>query len=268
MFNRKIKSISFGLLGLAAIFLSPTFFRFITKKPSFVPIQVMVVRNLQDTNLTLSEHWIADSLEIGDEERSPSGMVVAKLKDIKKYEEGYNKVAVFDVDVLANYDQLTGRYQYKSDELLVGKTLELKLGKVLVFGQIISAPGDEKRTYVDLLVSGYVYDQTDLLANAVEVGDEMTSGKDRDVIGKILSREIFPASTEYRVNEGFLIRRSPSNFKDIFVTLTLKVQKVGGSYVFAALQPVKINNKLDLPFDKYNLYEFRVKDLSEIKISK
>lgn len=255
--------ISVLLIFLAAVFLIPSVSRYFNRKQVLMPVRLLVVGNLSGTGLTLPRHWVADSLSVGDVERSPSGKVLARLKGIQRYEEGFNKVAILDVELSTSEDPLTGQYSFKQKDLLIGSTLELALGRVLVFGEVISFPDKNKPADTEIIVTGYLYSQRDWLVDAISVGDIMTSGKEKEVAGKILSKQIFPANTEYRVDEGFILGKNSARYRDIKVTLSLKVEKRDTGYVFASLQPVKVNNRLDLPFDKYNIYGLQVVSFSE-----
>ena len=201
---------------------------------------------------------------MGNEDRSPSGGVLARLTAVTQYEEGFNNVAILDVDLLASFDPLTKRYLFKQEDLLVGSTVQLTLGRVLVFGQVLSLPGDARRPSTEIIVTAYLYNQRDWLADAIRVGDVMTSGKNHEVVAKILSKQIYPATTEFRVDEGYVLGRAASRYRDLKLTFSLLIEKKDDRYVFASLQPVKINNRLDLPFDKYNLYNLQVIGFSEV----
>lgn len=268
MFKKKTAFFTTVLLLLAFFLLGPTVLRHLKQKQAFVPVRFLVVRNLEGGNLTLPGHWVADSLKVGDEELSPSGKVLARLTAIKQYEDGYNKVALLDVDILSSRDPLTGRYLFRQKDLLVGSTVELRLGRVLVFGEAISLPNEGGQSDREIIVTGYLYNQRDWLVNAITVGDTMSSGKNKEMVAKILSKQVYPANTEYRVNEGFVLGRASSRYRDVSVTFSLKVEEKDGNYVFASLQPVKINNILDLPFDKYNLYDMSVVSFKEVTSGK
>lgn len=247
--------LSASFLTLAVILFIPQINKLIIRKQEWIVVRAITTSERFDSDGQLPVYyWRIDNLKKGDEERSPSGKIVAKLSNIETYEEGSKKIAVLDLSLLTSYNSATKHFRYKTQDLLTGTNLDLSLGNNRLVVQLIeiNPPARKKKT---IRVNGIISWQKKWLADSIKIGDVYTDYGNNRTPAKIIDKKI-SVPEEKILNEWDVLNRHL--FWDIKVTLDLEVDEMDGIFYFFSVQPVKVGNSIFVPMDKYNLYNIWV----------
>lgn len=251
--NFRIFSVT--LLIFAVILFIPQISKLIIRKQEWITVRAITTSERFDSDGHLPVYyWRIDNLKNGDEERSPSGKVVAKLNNIEIYQEGPKKIAIVDISLLASYNAVTKHFRYKTQELLAGTNLDLNLGDNHLVVQLTEINPPERKKKI-IRVEGIISWQKKWFADAIRIGDVYTDyGSDRTPAKVIGKKVVIPE--EKILNERDMLNRHL--FWDIRLTLDLEVDEMDGIFYFFSVQPVKVGNSIYVPMEKYNLYNISV----------
>jgi len=257
-----LRFLSTSILITAIILFIPPISKLVIRKQEWVVVRAITTseKNNPDSQLSIY-YWRIDNLKNGDEERSPSGKVIAKLQNIETYQEGSKKIAVVDVSLLSSYNSATKHFRYKTQDLLAGTNLDLNLGNNNLVVQLIeiNPPVRKKKT---VRVEGIISWQKKWFADAIKIGDVYTDYGNNRTPAKIIDK-IVTIPEERVLNEVDVLNRHL--FYDIKVTLNLEADEMDGVYYFFSIQPVKVGNVIFVPMDKYNLYNLWVTHVDVIE---
>lgn len=256
-----LRLLSATFLILATVLFIPQIGKFLVRKQEWITVRAITISERYDSNSQLPVYyWRVDNLKKNDEERSPSGKIIAKLSNIETYQEGSKKIAIVELSLLSSYNSVTKRFRYKTQDLLAGTNLELDLGSNHLTVQLIeiNPPVREKKK---VRVSGVISWQKEWFADSINIGDVYTDHGTNRTPAKVVDKRVsFPE--EKVLNERDILNRHL--FRDIKVTLDLEVDEVDGVFYFFSVQPVKVGNIIFVPMDKYNLYNIWVTHIDVI----
>lgn len=257
-----LRLLSTPILVVAIILFIPQVGKLVTRKQEWVVVRAISTSERYDSDGQLPVYyWRIDNLKNGDEERSPSGKVIAKLKNISTYQEGPKKIAIVDVSLLASFNPATKHFRYKTQELLAGTNLDLNLGDNRLAVQLIEINPPVRKKKI-IRVEGIISWQKKWFADAIRIGDVYTDyGSDRTP-AKVIEKKVVIAE-EKIPNEWDMLNRHL--FWDIRLILDLEVDEMDGVFYFFSVQPVKVGNSIFVPMDKYNLYNIWVTRIDVIE---
>lgn len=204
-------------------------------------------------------YWLADSINVGDNEISPLGGLNAVVLDKEIYEASfYGKNVYLLLNVNAIKDR-SGIYLFKNKPLSVGATIDLKLTKAQIQG-LVTYVGTEtpKYQYKKLLVKVTGLGVEWWIGDAIKIGSIIKNNKGEE-IAKVIGKKVSPAS-----GSPLTVDR---NKRDIEVTVEILMKKIDDIYYYAETQKVKVDENLFLPFKEGSL-NFPIIFIEEIKETK
>lgn len=245
----------------AIILLVPKLLELTSHKPSWVTVRAIISADKYSNDGQISlYYWRSGTLNVGDEEKSASGKVIAKLQNYESYQDGPKKITVIEVNILTTLNPVTKRFLYKNQDLLVGNDIDLNLGKNHLSAQIIDIDGQSRKTK-KIRVEGIINWQKMWFANSIKVGDIYENRVTGEQIVKVISKQvIYP---QEKVFTGPVDLGNSYLFRDVRLTLDLLVDENDNDYYFSFVQPVKVGNTIYIPMKSYNLYNFVITKIDE-----
>lgn len=239
------------ILG-AAIFA----YKYLTRPDTYLKVGILVSGAEWWREDRQPPSWLTDSLKIGDSERTSSGKKLAEIVDIKRYEEGSNKIVYLTVSLLVDWQPKTNRYFFKQQPLEIGGLLDLSLGESRLTGSIVntqSSPDDPK--FIKRLITVRLLNRFPWFADSIQIGDEQIDETTDQSAVKVIGKRVILADTLAYTSTGQIVAGKDPLKRDIELTLEIQVINRGGLDYFFYYQPVKIGNLLYLSLPRYNLYE-------------
>lgn len=221
------------------------------RSKSLVYVSVSLTR---PTNIQLNiasnsvPYWVAEAVSAGDQEKTFTGAVLSEVVDkdvVDSYTFGKTVNLLLKINAIRDR---SGVYLYKNKPLLVGGNIDLKLNKSQVQGIVTAIdtqiPKSETKAVTVTLRGNRV---ESWLAENLEINDSIKNDKGEEV-AKIINKRIYRnAVSELRTGTGNSVYLN-TDLVDIELTVRLVVEEISGSYYFAKLQRVKLNESLYLPF--------------------
>lgn len=267
MLNKKfpVSLIILSIFILAAV--SAGFYFFKQKRNEsvmYVTVSLLKPENtIQNAPYNWVPYWITNSIDTGDREVSPLGIVSAEVIDKEIFDGPSSGQYVYlTLKTIVNRDR-NGIYLYKNKPLLTGGEMELKLTKTQVVGQVLyinrDLPKYEPKKFI-ITVKGREIEPW--VAEGLKEGGTILNKKG-EVIAKLLDKKVTYA--EVRSDWAGTARISYDNRKrDLEVTSEITAQKISDNYYFAVGYKVKTNEWIYLPFKDVSLF-YPIISISEEK---
>lgn len=204
-------------------------------------------------------YWLADSINVGDNEISPLGGLNAVVLDKEIYEASfYGKNVYLLLNVNAIKDR-SGIYLFKNKPLSVGAPIDLKLSKAQITGLVTYVGNEEpKYEYKKLQVKVSGLDAEWWIGDAIKIGSIIKNSKGEE-IAKVISKNVSPASGSPLTADR--------NKRNIEVTVDIMTKKINDNYFYAETQKVKVDELLFLPFKETSI-NFPISSIVEIEKAK
>ncbi len=194
--------------------------------------------------------WLSDKLNVGLIEKDAGGKTIAKVIDIESYERGDEEAEVYlTVKVESFFNKRMEKYVFKGRALELGAPIELRLGNILVLGQIIDddvplGSYEEK----EVIVVGRWIAQEPWIVAQVKKGDTMINRATGEVVAEILDVKIEPSTSNMFISnpniEGYVAIEKNPRLRDIVITLKLKLVEIDKRWYFGGHQKVKVGEQL------------------------
>lgn len=251
----------FILAGIAAGF----FFYKQKSNESVMYVTVSLLKpekSIQNAPYNWVPYWITNSIEIGDREVNPLGVVSSEVIDKEIFDGPASGQYVYlTLKTTVNRDR-NGIYLYKNKPLLTGGEMELKLTKTETVGQVLyinrDLPKYEPKKFI-ITVKGRELEPW--VAESLKVGSIIMNRKG-EVIAKLLDKKV--TNAEVRTDWAGVTRISYDNRKrDLEATVEITAQKIADNYYFAVGYKVKTNEWIYLPFREVSLY-YPITSITEV----
>lgn len=243
-------SLAFSLLALTL--------KSIRQKETYVTVELIASGGNWWETIPRTPSWLIDSLTLGDIEYSTSGKKIAEILEIKKYEEDFNKIAWVRIKLLVIKNDKLGSYRFRQQPLEIGSSITINPANIKLSGNVIaiegkSPPMETRR----LLVTVQLYDKRPWFAEKIHVGDVIADDQS-NFIARINNKTVSPSQRSIFTSDGKLLLRTDPQMRDIVLELEIQVTQRGGINYFNQVQPVKVGNKLWIPFKEINVYEANI----------
>jgi len=236
-------------LVLAFLFFLSFYFR---EKPTWVKVGIKLSSSNWWSRGTIPPYWLADSIEVGDQEIGAFNKVSAQVEDIQVLETTEEiKDVYLKLKIKANFNKNKQQYSFKGQTISVGSPMELHLGDSFVQG-LITFVQQEEGIAEDLIISGKILNVFPWVLEPIEIGDKMKDGQGR-VIAEVLEKQVTLAdylSTDWQGN--VYIKKRPDR-RDAFFKIKVRVSKRGSTYYFRQEQKVKVGEELYIQFENGEL---------------
>lgn len=229
----------------------------------FNPENTWIEIAIYDKNVPVYQ---AQSLKIGDFEKSPSGETIAEIIGLEIFDTPttptVNKDILIKSKILVKINPRSKEYEYKNKILKVGTPIELRFNNGIVSG-IVSAIHDteeDKDNSVEKIITVIVYGQYPWLADSIKIGSgEMDEGGKKVI--EVLSKESSPAQVTTTTAIGDMVLRTDPQKVDITLQVKIRAQTFGDQIVFRGEKRILIGEILT-----FNAGITRVKDAFIISI--
>jgi len=253
----------FDLIFITLFIFSAVFlFIFLFRKNKYINIVVKVTNDNVLYAETYPPNWFVNLFRKGMSEKDGLGRVTAEIKDIYLYDIGPNrKAAYLLLNIKATYDKRSSQYSYKGKPLLVSSPIKIQFEKVLINGLVTFVEGiedsrDEKILKLEarLIENNPVFPNVrgvePFIANAVNIGDEVKSFDGKTLI-KVIDKKIEPAIRIVVSDKGQSFAVNDPIFKDVFLTIKVRTQKINNEYYF--FDDLRIKVGLGMPVNLENI---------------
>lgn len=248
-----------------AIILGVTFFVLSIRKGTYLTITVKV----GDENISWpspgTPPWYLSQLTKGMVEKDLLGKTQVEIINIFYYPiEPNKKVAFLTLKIKAIYSKTTSSYVFNSKPVVVGNTIRVKPGNILIEGIITHIEGiKEKRVEKKLKVETRVvndspaYPNTSgiypFLVEAVHVGDEIKDPNGKTII-KILEKKVENAQRIVVTDSGKTFLVSDPLKKDLYLTLEVNATKFAEDYFIFDTTGLVVGSVIPLQFKNVILW--------------
>lgn len=253
---KKIKV--FDLIVAVTLFIvALALFLLFYRRAEYINIRVRVTDQEVLYAQTLPKNWYARRFVVGDYELDTLGRKITEILNVERFAVNNEKDVVFlDLRVRATYDTRTKMYSTRGKQIMFGAPMRFNLQGITFDGVVTEFPrSQELYTYVD----DYVTVRT--LGRAVEpyVVASVSEGQtvydsNKNELAKILKVESRPAEKVTTTDRGDLLLRYDPLYKDLYLTIRIKVKRIQGETIMFDSIPVKVDQVVPLNFDKITLF--------------
>lgn len=263
-----IKRLSyFDLLVVGVtVALVAVFFVFFFRKADYLVVRVKVTNRNVLYSKSAPPAWFVYSLRRGMKELDGLGRVSAEIQDVYFYDEYQaDKVAYVTLRLMATYSSRTRDYKYKGTPLVVGESLRVSMGKVLVEGLItdiegLPSPYQVEDVTIEAMVvdeSGNAFSETtgvdQYVADALVVGDRVYDSRGEEVV-EILEKRVLPARKNTFDDRGNVYERLDPRRKDVYLKLRLRAKRVANELYFFDDVRIRVWTYIPLHFEKISIF--------------
>lgn len=260
-------------------------FLYRTSKPVTVTIKVNE-ESLVTPNRGISP-WFANQFHEGMIEKDTFGRVMATIKQVRKYDNGFRynyndavytesfkKTVYLTTQLQAVYSPGSTQYTYKGKNILVGSTIQLNLNSLFVEGLIVyvngaKSPYPESKLKVETRLIDYVFifPETQgvmpFLADSIQEGNEIKDPEGKTVL-RVIKKQSEDALKIVTTSSGdVFLRRDPIK-KDVYLTLEVTAHKIGDRYYFSDDYPLLIEQTIPIHLPTVSLWPV-ITHIEEIK---
>ena len=187
------------LLSFSAFYF--LYYRFRNQQYVYVSVVLVKPPNILGPNVPYNyywvPYWIGNSIDIGDKEVSPLGVIDAVVMDKNSYGSFYNGQFVSLVLKIRAIKDRSGTLLYKNKPLVSGAVLDVKLTKAQISAQVTGIdtkpPESEYKTLIVVLKGRQVESQ---IADELKIGDQIIDNHEA-VIAKVLDKKVFRREEGY-----------------------------------------------------------------------
>ena len=213
-------------------------------------------------------YWLNQAINVGDKELSPLGGLNVEVYDKFSFAwGGQNEMAFLLLKVNTIKDR-TGIYLYKNKPLLVGGSIDLKLPKAQVSGNVIQIEDHQITDEYNKVTITVLGKGTDVwISNNLKNGSSIVDNKGRILakVTEVKSTQLTSIGTLVRdENTNKAIMIFDNNERDIEANVDLLVRKTENYYFFGETQKVKVGEQISLPFKEVTL-NAPITSIKEIK---
>lgn len=255
------------ILSIFTLFALSVAFYFFTQKRSetdmYVVVSLLKPENSQpNAPYNWVPYWISNSIDIGDSEVTPLGIINSTVIDKDVYEGPLSGQYVYITLQIKAIKDRNGIYLYKNKPILTNAEIELRLTKSQVKSSVIyigrELPKYESKKMI-ITVKGREIEPW--IAEDLKVGSTIQNSKGV-TIAKVLDKKITPA--EVRSDWAGVARISyDARKKDLEATVEITAQNISGINYFAVTNKVKTNEYIYLPFKEVSLY-YPINSVTEV----
>lgn len=252
--------ISIALAAGVIVILGLFFFR----KLEWVEVEVRVAPADFFWSEKKPPYWLANNISVGDFELDSLGRKVAEVLEIRVFERGEDKKAVYlKVKLRAVKNRRKNQYLFKSKPLGIGSSIELRLSRVFLTSLVTFIEGvpdtrvwEEKIVRVRWMIRSDVFPETlgvmPWKAEAVKVGDQMRDTQGR-VVAEVLEKRVRPAEKIVITANGRVFVRLDPIKKDVTLMVKLKTFKQQGVDYFLDDFKVKVGSSIFLSLPEIDI---------------
>ncbi len=248
------------VLTLAAIAI--LLFMFLARKAEYLNVTIKV----GDDSIVWPHDgvpaWYVNQLAAGMAEKDLVGRENAQVLKVNTYfVEPNKKILYVDLKIRVVYSSSAQSYTFNSRPVLIGNTLRVNPGNVLLEGMVVNIEGikdprqkETLRFQTQVFGNDPVFPNTtgvyDYIADAIHVGDEVKDSSGNTLI-KIIDKQVAPAKRVVVTNNGTSFLTQDPFKKDLYVTVDVNATKLGSDYYL--FDQLKLNTNVTIPIQLQNI---------------
>lgn len=211
--------------------------------------------------------WLAESIEIGDNELDAFGRKVAEVADYRIYEKGGSTKDVYlKLNLKIGIDKRKKKLVFKNRPLEVGSPIELNLSNTLINGMVTYVQGlPDKRKTVEKKIKAKWMDIFPSQAEIVTIGSKMQDGQGR-AIAEILDKKVSYAEKtilETESGDRLYVTATDPLRRDVVLTIWLLTKEQGGILYFTDNQKIKVGERIWIYFPEIDIQGALITEILE-----
>lgn len=253
------------------VFLGITFFLFFFQSTNYIKVNVRITDRDVIYAIYNPPAWYAYLLKKGLQEKNYLGQIMAEIENVNFYDAlgetnvvPAKKTVYLTVKLKSKLNKKTGKYNYKGTELVSGEVLRINFGSVLVNGLITDVEG-QKDNYpvVYAKVKFRVKNNNPLFLNttgidqyvsdALFIGNRVINSQG-DIQAEIIDKLVQAAEVSTVDYQGVSRNSLHPRKKDVYLTLKIKLNKIGNELFYFNDYILKVDSYLPLTFPNVTIY--------------
>mgnify|MGYP001584070686 CR=1 FL=1 len=218
-------------------------------------IEVEIIATGSDWWQTRPEapYWLVNSILPGATEYSAGNKKMAEILEVKKYGDDYSKILWAKIRLLVTKDVINKGWRFQQQPLTIGSSITINPNNIKLTGNIINITGINKDYQTKTVsVNLKIYDRYPWLAEAIKIGDSSVND-DGTVDALIEDKNVALAERTIYTSSGKNFPGFDPLRRDISLVVRINAIERGDILYFNQVQPVKIGNKLWIPFKNINI---------------
>ncbi len=239
---------------VASVFVFVTFF---LQKKTYVTTDLFVTGGEWWWDTIRAPYWLGDPVVSGATEYDVAGKKIVEILDVQKFDEGSRRSMIIKARLLVSKDIRTKKYRFKQNPLEIGATISISPGNIQIYANIIGIEGvhdlgpEEKQVVVARWYNVFPWQ-----AEAIQVGDTMTNGSNKEVARVIKKEEQSAQRTvisDTTLTGQLVFLRNDPDRRDVTLTLEILTTQSGRRKIFNYSQLVKVGETLYIALPKINI---------------
>lgn len=224
--------------------------KLVLQKDTYVTVELLASGGEWWWGVPPPYYWNAKGVVIGAKEYDTFKKPTAEIVDLVKYGEDDRKFMWMKVRLRAKYNYLTREYVFRQESLQIGKTIHLAPNNIALVGNVVGIEGVGALWDTEYIrLTGKAIHIRDWEADAIQVGEKITDNKG-DVVAEILDKHAEQEDITTITWTGEPLHKKDPNYKNVTVTMKLRVIKDGSMRYFNYNQPISIGNKIRIQLPK------------------
>lgn len=254
-----LKKISFFDAFLLSILLvlGTGFFFFFYRRAEYIKVRVRVTDQDVLYANNIPRNWYAQHFYAGDYELDALGKKVTEVLKVERFSITNERDVVFlDLNLKATYDTRTKMYSARGKQIMYGAPMKFNLQKVTFDGIITEFPGSDmsqKAQEGEITVRTLSRGIEPMVAKTIKMGDVVTD-YNGVILAEVLKVDVKQAERVATTSKGDLLLRYDPIYKDVYLTLKLKVRVVNGESLMFDSVRVKVDQPVPLNFKNISLF--------------
>lgn len=247
-----------ALLGISALTIKTLL------KNDYIEVEIIATGSDWWQTRPEAPYWLVNAIVPGAIEYSVGNKKLAEILEVKKYGDDYSKILWAKIRLMVTKDRINKGWRFQQQPLTIGSSITINPNNIKLTGNIINIAGinrDYKTKTVSVNLK--IYDRYPWLAEAIRIGDSSIN-EDETIDAIITDKNVFPAERTIYTSSGKNFPGSDPLRRDVSLAIRVKAIERGGILYFNQVQPIKIGNKLWIPFKNINIDAAEITDFTPL----
>lgn len=241
------------IIFLTIILAGGLFIKLVLQKDTYITVEMLASGGEWWWGTAPPYYWNISPLQKGMKELDVSRKPLVEVLDVVSYGTDNRKFVWMKARLKVKKNIRTNVFTFKQSEVQVGKIITIAPNNIMLIGQIISVEGMKSVwNKKDIIVTGKLTHKNQFDADAIEVGDTMKDNNG-DVVAEILDKQVKQHEAVTVDWRGEPLLRLDPYFKDIVVTIKLRIIEDGAIKYFNFYQPVQPSQEVNIQFSKVTI---------------
>lgn len=247
----------------ALVFIGVTV-KFVLQKDTYITVELLAWGGDWWWNVAPPYYWNTSGLVVGAKEYDSLHKPNVEILNVVKSEESNHTYMWIRARLLVKKNTLTGTYSFHQSVLQVGSTINIVPNNISIAGNVVGIEGvstlwNEQYVIVTAKINSeeenqykvkQYYRQED--ADEIVVGDSIKDNNG-NIIAQILNKNVAPSDVVTTTSGGEALLRQSPLYKDITLTVKLRVLRSGNNYFYNMYQPIRPGEMMNLQLTNVTL---------------